>query len=1001
MLKKPIKIHLQTALCLLLFSSSAFAKDIKFLEAAYEDGLYLFVEKNAAELLDQKDIQDQKVIVDKLQLLWVASLVSRHAYVDALARLDKIEATTQGKLSPKLKYYKAISLFYVYVKEGEPLPEDVMSPHDLLVQIEMQLDTDLERKTSKFYRAWDLYEQGEYNRSSDLLNLLASGLIPDELGEKVKYLFARSLFYSNPPQYEKSQQILKELIGKYKTSKQMARYYFWKAECFFELNQLQEAEMAYREVLNHQPDTSAQVDVHYNLGWLYASMGELNKATQHLETLLQPAWKEAAKHYRAASAYKLANIYLLLDLPGKTLNAVGAVLNDEALKYHGHLVTGEAYLKLEAWDEAVNSLSLAMGSPTTNIRLKAERKLAIANLNLKKYDLALQGLKKLINTEDPLPLDYRIQIQLDLAKVYLEMGDVYVAQNIYRDLLKEKSKNIEAGINYHLAKCAMQTNPLVSCIYERDHLSRKLREGRISSDDYQMQRNALKVRVSSVLSRIWTMANEESKLASQLSKQEVIAVLGAISETNIENLLQELEDKHFEEYGDLPSTMGQESSMFISLSEKFVTEVFFSKEKLPDYQSAREILKPVSNVFIYLQIKPISDHLNEVISLGKKSPYLALAYRDKADLHKDQDLPGVVLENLFHAIQSTTDPKLKSQYLLELTNLHIEEAQKLVQKSESNASGENDIVDPKTQKFKVVQALNYLDEILALDNIAKVTITKLQHQCHLIMTDYESAERVLTEFLNSSEPHKDLVEIEALLIQFYLDHRMDRAAAQQRILHAERIEASNISDAHKHRYLAALEFLNQNDLQKKAYELLQALAAYQPRNTWTYKAALKQAEVFQKTGKTAEAAKLLTVLKNEQSKDMPETLVYEWNMIHGRLALQQNDYKLASQYFKRVYDMALPQHEVKSVAMLEYAKALKQLNAEKASDVYLQFYYQFAAHDERETALLKSCELKLQAISSYTQPDSKLVAKRQLQKLITKLASDTERVKLMDQVKSL
>lgn len=996
-----MKMHLQTLFCLLLLSAPALAKDIKFLEAAFKDGLYLFVEKNASEMLAQKETLEQKVIVDKLQLLWVASLVSRHAYIDALARLDEIEKSRQGKLDSKLMYYKAISLFYVYVKEGEPLPEGVMTPHDILVKIEMDLETDLERKTSKFYRAWDLYEQGEYNRSSDLLNLLASGLIPDELSEKVKFLFARSLFYSDPRQYQKSLQTLNDLIGKYKKSENMARYHFWKAECYFETNQLEEAEMAYLEVLNHQPDTITQVDVHYNLGWLYASMGELKKATKHLETLLQPTWKEASKHFRSASAYKLANIYLLLDLPGKTLNVVSAVLNDDALKYHGQLLTGEAYMKLEAWEEAVISLSQAMGSPTTNVRLKAERKLAITNLHLKKYDLALQGLKKLVQTEEPLPLDYRIQIQLDLAKVYLEMGDVYVAQNIYRDLLKEKSKNIEAGIHYHLGKCAMRTNPLISCIYERDHLSDKLQQGRISADDYQMQRNALKVRVSSVLSRIWTMANEESKLASKLSKQEVIAVLGNITDTNIESLLKELENEHYEDYGDLPSTLGQESSMFISLSEKFVSEVFFNKEKLPDYRSARETLKPVSNVFIYLQVKPISDHLNEVISLGKKSPYLALAYRDKADLHKDQDLPGVVLENLFHAIQATTDPKLKSQYLLKLSNLHIEEAQKLVQKSESSALNKNDIVDPKTQKFKVKQALTYLDEILELGYISKVTVSKLQHQCHLIITDFESAERTLTDFVDSSEPLNDIVEIEKLLIQFYLDHRMDRAAAKQRLLHAGRIEASNIKEAHKHRYLAALEFLNQNDLQKQALQLLKELVAYQPRNDWTYKAALKQAEIFQKIGKTESAAKILNALKNEKGKDMPQALLYEWNMVHGRLALQQNDYKLASQYFKRVYDMALPQHEMKSMAMLEYAKALKQLNAEKASDVYLQFYYQFASHVERESALLKSCELKIQALSDYTQPDSKMVAKQQLQKLIIKLVNDTERVKLMDQVKSL
>ena len=997
-------------LCLVLLCFGFLkAQDTKYLESAFNDGLYLFVEQNAEQLLQQKAVLEQPTVVEKLNLLWVASLVKREAYELALKKIKSLVNNNSSQLGSKIKFYKAISLFYVYVKKGEPVPENEMTPHDLLVEVELDLDV-ADRYISKFYRAWDLFEQGEYNRSSDLLNLLSSGIMPVELAERVKFLFSRSLFYSNPPQYEKSLQILNELSSKYTKSSSMAQYHYWKAENYFEMNQLKNAEIEFKNVLKHQLDVETEIEVYHSLGWLYASMGDLEQSKKYLEMLLKPKWEMSAQRFRSSSAYKLSNIYLLLDQPASALQVIAPVLNDEVLKYHGELLTGRAYLALEAWEEAIEVLRRAVGSPVKTVRLEARRNLAKANFKLKRFQLALDGLKMLIN--DEVPLDFRIQIQLDLAKVYLEMGDVYVAQKIYNDLLRENSKNIEAGIHYQLSKCAQQTNPLIECVYLRDELKEKLLQNRISANNYAIEKELLVEKVGSVLSRIWNMADAEDKkemamreknlpYEKSIGKKNIVFALVALTDSNLEEMLKIIKDKYFEINSQLPSKLGQESAVFNKLSEKF-KEVFVDTEKIPDYKNAITILSPLSNVYLKLQVMNITSHLDHVISLGKKSPYLALAYHDKANLFQEQGLLGVALECFFYAIETTTNPKLKSDYLLKLTKIYIEVAQKLGEEDNTRSSSKGKkMVDSKTQKFKVKQALSNLDKILELDQINHAEIVMLQHQCHLIVLDFQNAEKVLTNFIQSNYPLKEVIQIEDLLINFYLDQGLKDAAASQRLIHANRLQAHDPENAHKYIYLAALQILENKKGEEKGLNLLNKLVAVQPRDHWTYKAALKQVEVFQKIGKTDAAAHLLSLIKKENNNKLPDALQYEWQMVNGRLAMQQNDFKVASEYFKQVYDQVLPQHSLKPQAMLEYAGALEYLNQSAASDIYLHFYYQFSKHEYKESALLKSCQLKLNDLNRQKISESKMVAKKQLHQLITRLDSDTDRIRLLNQVKSL
>jgi len=975
------------------------AQDISYLESAYKDEMFLFVEENAKELLTKDEILKQPELALRIEQLWVASLVKREKYAEALEKVMNIVVKSPDqKLDVKLEFYKAIAAFYVYTKTEQAMPEGMQPPHVILEQIESQLSFD-EQFVSKYYRAYDMYEMGQYNLAFELLNTFSISSAPVEIAEQVQFLVARSLFYSNPPEYEKSLQNLKELIEKYKKSNEMHRYLYWRGQCFFELNQLENAEMAFKQALEHHPDSKTEVDIHHNLGWLYSSLGNLEKASEHLKLLLDPKWKEISFRYEAPTRYKLANMMFFQNQVEQAFDTVLPVLNDPALRYNASLLAGRAKMAMGAWSDASEYLIEALSSPLRAIKLEAGRNLGEVYLQLKQYDLAIGSLKGLIESE--VLLDFRIQIQLDIAKVYFEMGDIYLAQNIYRELLTEQNKSIEAGVYYNLAKCATMTNPLVECFFKRDQLVQKLEMGRIDRLSFETENSILSEEVKGVLSRIWIMANSGS---TELNKGDVIKKLAELCEADVEAMTQVIRADYLKEHEDLPSELGEESMLLNELVIKF-DKVFKDLEKIPSYQSSIELLMPLSRVYEKLQTMLISNQLDHVISMGKQSPYLALAYHDKAKLFNKQNLLGVALESLHHAIASTTDPSLKSQYLLELTDIQINIAESLGEKDDSlGAKKEKGVkaVDAKTQKFKVKQGLKNLDEILRLGYVSHVDVVERKHRCYLILLDIQSAEHVLLDFLAAEEPKPDKIVIENLLIEFYLNQGMNKKAGHQRLLHATRVQDEDGINADKHRYLAALELIAQDDEGKKSgMQILEVLINVDEKNHWTYKAILKQVEMMQKMGSTEKAAALLDSIKEGKAKNVPEALEQEWNMVHGRLAMEQKDYQIATQYFQHVFTTALPKHEIKAVAMLEYANALSFLDQHKAADVYLQFYYLFSDHSKREDALLKSCQLRLMFIHNHQKNDMKIEAVEQLKQLIAKIDNDSERVRLLNEVKGL
>jgi len=975
-----------------IFGNLLQAEDIKYLESAFEDGLYLFVEKNSKELLKKPEVQSQVGVVKSLKQLLIASLVERKAYKEALEKFVDLEGELKSEDS-KLEYYRAIALFYVYTKSETPLPEGIESPHVILDRVKNSLSND-ETYNANYYRAWDLYEKGQYHEATTICNSILGGLTPEDLAEKISFLYARSLFYSNPPKYDKSLDVLKELVEKYKKSEHLNLYHYWRGECYFELNKLDLSEMAFKKVLDYQPSHSTKVDVYYNLGWLYTSKGDLNEAKNYLEKIISPELVNSAKRYVSPTRYKLASILLLQESPEACLSVVAPVLEDVALKDHAALLSGRASMQLKKWDDAVKYLKIAVASTTEAVQLEAGRNLGKVYLELKQFDDSLGTLNSLIKKE--VPLDFRIQVQLDLAKVYMEMNNIYQAQHIYRELLTEQSKDIDAGVHYNLANCATHSNPLIECVFERDQLSMRLKTGRISLDTYSTQKELLTTKVKGVLSRIWIMANAPT---TELKKEEVINKLAEINGSDLEAMLKEIKDTYFEAKSQLPSKLGQESSLFNKLSKEF-EKSFYNIEKVPDYIVAQESLLPLSKIYENLQVMQISNHLDYVIALGKQSPYLALAYHKKAKLYEKQNLLGVALENLHFSIENATDPTLKSTYLMKLTDIQINVAQKLGKEDLNQGPSKKvdaSAIDAKTQKFKVKQALKNLELISRLGKINPAEIVKRQYHCYMIILDLHQAEKVLVKFLDSGEPVKDISLVENLLIDYYIKYEFNAKAAKQRLVHADRIYSLDKTEANKNRYLAAIEILK-GDM-NEGLKILDYLISIDAQGHWGIKAALKRVEILQKKGDVDEANIALKSLKSIEA-NIPNSLKLEWNMAHGRLAMVQKDYDIASKYFKQVYDLAAPKYPMKSQAMIEYAGALENLDMNLAADVYLQYYYQYPSKKNNENALLKSCHLKLKVLNT-TDAKLKKDAKDQLQQLIAKLDNDKDRAQLQSAVESI
>jgi tetratricopeptide (TPR) repeat protein len=948
-------------------------EDFQLIQRAYDDQLYLFVEEKAQVFLSNERYDHQGKSAKEVQVLWIGALVERGAYEEALERLNQIT------LDSKLTYLKARALFGAYVERGKPLPEDSERPSVLLAKVNGDL-SGYEKVMAQYVYSQDLFEIYDYKKASVVLRNIVNGEKLFRHYEAAKFLFGRSLYYEDPPRFEEALDVFKSLSLKYSRSLLACRYEFWQGECYFEMNHLAEAEIAFKKALTLNPDNETVVDVHYNLGWLYAAMGRLEESMLELQAVLKEPMELSAR-YQVSTRYKLASLFLVQKKGANCREILKPILRDSTLEYEASLLAAQAAMLDGQWALALEDLSHARLSPVKEINLEASRLLGKVHLELKDFITAEAILKTLVEHE--VPLDFRIDVQLQLADIYYGMDDVYHAQDIYQQLLAEKSKKLEPMLHYNLARCAMRSNPLVECVYRRDALLKRKASGHFNEADEKSEKEAIAAKVRQVMSRIWIMSSSGS---SSLTKPNVLMALEKLGGVSMETKKNEILARYLSEGNKIPNDTALESEVLTALISDFVAAFWKSEGAILPYTEVTESLMTLGKYYPALQVTNISSHLDHIIQMGEESPYLSLAYYEKYQLYQQQGLTGDAMESLFYAVEKTVDPERRASYLLQLARREMQAA--------SAIEG-----DPKSTQFKIKKALGHLDEVENLTKENSRELVDLRFNGYSMLLDYERAEETLVTELSKSRDPETIRIFEEQLISFY--QRIDRPikAAQRRLIYAERLSVSDPIEAQRQRYEASVILLENEHSHEEGVRWLQKIAQSAPMNEWTLRAGLKCVDIYQRKGETEQADALLqTMVVQSSTVELP--LQLEIRMTEGRQALAKDHVKDAAKAFEDVMMSSDDLPALKAMATLELGKALKNVEPERAADVFLKFYYLFPKHSKNQEALYESCRLQAFMLKK-AEASVKTIKTKELLRLVEKLEQDQDRQNLKTYLDSI
>lgn len=952
-------------------------EDLQLIRRAYADQLYLYVGEKAQSFLSSPRVDLEGEYAEEVRGHMVAALVERGAFQEALVKMESIQ-----QHSPGLTYFKARALYGAYVEPGEPLPEGTMRPSDMISEVLPHLKGE-EKVMAEYVRCQDLFEIGAMDQASVLLKALVDGEQRFRHAEEVKFLYARSLYHLPEGQYREALDIFEELAQKHPQSIRLSRYFFWQGECHFEINQLSEAENAFKKALAVTQEPETKVDLYYNLGWLYVAMGRLDEGIRQLEMVLaEPI--SISDRYQSSSRYKLASIRLMQKQPEVCREVLQPILKDSALEHEASLLSAQASMMLDQWERALEDLNHASESVKDEVRLEANRLLGKVYLKLNDYEKAEGILKYLVERE--VPLDFRINVQLQLAEIYFEMNDIYRAQNIYTELLAEKSRKLEPMLHYNLARCAMYSNPLIECVFKRDQCLELQSNGMMSFDPFEQEKEFLNAKVKQIMSRVWIMATSSN---ASFSKSQVLEVLSSVSGITQEAKLAELKARYLDEQGKIPSDIGLESALFNAMVDEFL-KAFWKVEKLSSYEVAKEAFGVLGIYSPALQVMKIHQHLDHIIDMGEESPYLSLAYYEKSRVYAQQSLTGDEIESLHHAISHTAEPEPRSRYLLQLAITEIQLAKKIQDPPETfNGDPKTFIGDPKTVKFKVQKALGHLDEVTELLPHPPVELIDWKFVGYRMLLDYDAAERVITDYLETTNDLEVVSRLEEQLISFYYSIGREIKSAQRRLIYAGRLEKSHPVEAQHQRYEAALILLESKQGHEEGANWLKKLSESKPDSTWSFRAGLKCVDIQHRQGKIDGAQVLLSDLM-ERGRELDLSLRLEVQMSVAQQAVFMDDHAKASEAYESVMKASADYPAIKAKATIELGKALKVQDPARAADIFLQFYYLFPTHSKSQVALFESCRLRARLLKNWSAEERQLKV-NELQRLVAKLENQKER----------
>ncbi len=953
--------------CSLFFSFVALQADdyeqLSVIKRAHEDQLYLFVEEKASDFLQQQGLDMSRPWAQDAQYYLVAALVERGAFEEALLRCESWE------LTPKLTYLKARALYEQMVESGEPIASDQRRPSDLIQSVLNELEGP-ERVMAKYVMAKDFFDIGETTMSSALLLEIVEEHRSFRFYNEAMFLYGRSLYREDPPRIEKALEIFKALLDKFPNTQTSCRYAFWMAECYFVLNELDRAENYFKKALDLNADEDTVLDVHYNLGWLYVAMGRMEAAVDHLSRVVNSANAEAER-YQETARYQLASIAMNQNRPKDVLTWLNPLLEKGLLKNEAALLSAQAWMTLSKWQRAKVSLESASQSLRDEIRLEAQRLLARVLLKLDDRVEAEAVLMKLINHE--VPLDFHIDIQLQLAELYFSGGQIYAAQYIYLEVLKEKSRKHEPMLHYNLAKCTMSTNPLMECIYYRDQL--------MDQGLFLKEKERLEKRVRLVLSNMWIMASSKT---APYSKEEMLDILVESTKTDIEEERAAILDDYLEKDIERPSEIAMVSALYQRVVNNFLVELDYDG-LIQRFDLSKAKLGVLSHNIEALQLSKILNHFNHIIDMAEKSPYLSLAHYEKFKLFRQRDLMADAFESLSFAIEHAADPKFKADYLMDMARTQIQVVKTI--------DG-----DSQTRNHKLKMALDCLDQLgeITPERLRSPDVIDLRFSAHQLLLNHDQAESLLLEYIFQLKSSAEARRFEEQLISFYQNTERPIQAAHRRLHLATQLDGVQ---AHRQKYKAALVFLENVSTQDEGIQILNELGDLSEINEWTLRAKLKVVEMAPRGGSLEKAHALMSSMMNQLSAMTP-LMKLEVLLAKGHLLFALDQVDDAIGLFEQVREGAQSFASLRAQASLALGKALKKRDPDKSALIYLDFFYRFPDHRKAQEALYESCRLKAMSIQGLT------IALRQqriteLKRLLTKIDSERERQSLVTYLEGL
>jgi tetratricopeptide (TPR) repeat protein len=978
-----MKKYLLIVLLLLSFGKVfANSQDYELIKRAYGDKLYLFVEERAQKYLKDSQNNDLSgVEAQKIRYWLIGSYVHRGFYKNALIEITNFEKDfSKSNIQHLITFLKAKCLYKKYVENGENeyfVINKVERPAELIKSCLSKLLNDQSIHAEALYiQGKDLYHNEQYLSALNVLKKLTNRYKNFKNYEDSLFYLGRSYYHNEVPMYENALKIFSQLINKNQRSSNLAEYYFWRGECYYEMNKVEKALDSFSTALLSKPNKSLECDIYYNLGWLYAGLGEIERAKSSFSKLLSKDLINYSKIYFASTKYKLASLYMIQKEYKKSLIELRDIIDHEETKFEAALLSGQVYMHLNSWDNAEHFLTIASSDNVVKeIELEAKKNLSTVYYEKGNFEDAMKVLNGLIATQ--VPLDYRIDIQLQKAEILFGSGKIYEAQSIYRELLLEEDESLASGLHYKLALCAMKTNPLVECFYEREKLL-SLKDKTENKADLDV----LYEKLGRVLIYFWVEASKPNP-ETILNKKAIIDGLNSFVEEDITELKKKQEEEFIDKNKSfsggniiIPSEIHKDSMVFNALKEKFVEG--FKKNKYGNYKEFSKKAPLLSRYYRSLQIVNILNHLEFIIRGGLESPFLSLAYFEKAMLNKSQKFIEKAIENFKLAIESTADDEAKSNYLFHLVDTRLEDAK---------LEREN-----KQKTLKIRKTLNAINELDKLNYISKDDIAYYRFTCYTEIQEYNSAAVTLEQYLNTATDQDAMNVIQGHLISHYFKINQNLKAADQYMSYANRLQKVEGSEEKviRLKYKAAELYIENADTFEKGSKLMLELANGE-LTKWSFKALIKSFQIFKKKGDQKEIDKIMTRLDNIGMKDIQ--LQCEKEFLLGEYFLYIQDSKKAFEKFKWVIDKADAKSEIRAKAYFEYASILKVSDPKKASKAFLDFYYLFPNSSLKQKALFQCCRLMVKSFKMSESGSDEM--KIEIKKLIAKLNDNEEQKKLL------